>query len=355
MKKSSLLLAVLTFCIFFISYSQTTKPTKAYRGGRVLGSFFSEGRFYLSEPTSTNPAVATGGRNEFEITRARVGYEYAFNRNLSTRIMYEASGNYLREGFVKWDNLFPQHSLTFGLMKTEATKLTEKLWGYRSLDKMMLDRIGFLQTYDKGVELSGKMDAMYYNVMVGNGAGSGPETNKLKKIYTSFGMWLDKSSVVDVYVDFENVVPNKSSLTTKLFYGMNSRTMAFGFEGFYRIDKNFAVEKVKRNRTPLGASIFSWMELMPETRGVVRVDFLDQDFSNATPKVKGLTPASATYREPSYRQLYLNVGIDFTPIPEVHFIPNIVYVKNLQKGDSPVIKDTQLFRLTAAVYFPTMP
>ncbi|MBW7887365.1 MAG: hypothetical protein H3C35_03265 [Bacteroidetes bacterium] len=352
MKKSSLLIVVFSLLLFSFTFSQTVQKAKTPRGGRVIGTIFNHAEYYLNEPTAANPSVATGGRSQFEFTRANIGYEYYFNQNLYTRVMYEAAGNYLQEGYLRINNIFPQNALTFGLMKTEASKMPEKIWEYRALDKMILDRNGFTQGYDKGIELSSTSSSFYYNLMAGNGSGVFGENNKLKKLYLSFGSWLDKNNVLDFYVDYENVATGKSSLTGKFFYGMTSQTFALGVEAFYRIDKKFAIEKVLRDRTPLGGSVFSWVEFTKGMRGVLRVDFVDDDFNNSNPKVT-LPISNASYREASYRHLYLNVGVDFAPIPEVHIIPNIVYDKSMKKGNSPLVKDTQIVRLTAAVYFPT--
>ena len=108
---------------------------------------------------------------------------------------------------------------------------------------------------------------------------------------------------------------------------------AFGIDAFYRMNRKFAGTK---DITPFGASLFSWFEIMKATRAVLRVDFVDDDLSLSTA---------------GYREIYVNAGLDYWPIPEVHVIPNFGYVKNLKKGTSTEIADNMMARLTTAIYF----
>jgi hypothetical protein len=56
-----------------------------------------------------------------------------------------------------------------------------------------------------------------------------------------------------------------------------------------------------------------------------------------------------TLGDPSYREVYANVGIDYMPAVDVHLIPNMIYAKELKKGTSGEIADRMEVRLTTAI------
>ncbi len=166
-----------------------------------------------------------------------------------------------------------------------------------------------------------------------NGSGAAPETDKLKKIAFSAGNWFDRSSVMELYVDYENVGAGKSTITGKLFYGMRTAQFMAGGEAFYRINRKFFGTG---DIVPAGLSLFGWFTMNRQTRTIVRLDAVDDNLN-----------VSST----GYRELYAMVGIDYAPVAEVRLIPNVVYVKNLKKGSGTEIADNIMVRLTTSVTF----
>lgn len=350
MKKSSLLFFFFFFASIVFAQQrpssrplQVTKPAEqsALPAGKVIGSVFSDFFYIVNEPQSANPTKGTNGRNEFDIRRAQFGYEHHFNRNFSGKVLYDASLAILQEANLEWRNIFPLHALTIGMMGTQAEHTAEHLWGYRSLGSLVLNKNGFTQEYDMGISLLGKFNPQgsgYYTVGAFNGAGaSGGTENKIKKYALTVGFLPDRMNTIEVYADYENYSLGRSAITGKILYGITGQNFAFGFEGFYRMNRKFDL-LTGNDITPAGASLFTWFEMDKGIRGVLRVDGVEDNLK--------VTNAG-------YREIYVNAGIDYTPIPEVHIIPNAVYVKYLKKGSSPEIVDGIVARLTAAVYFPT--
>jgi hypothetical protein len=324
------------------------KSSQAVSSEGVFGVVFSDYSYVLQEPQPSNKTKGMAGANAFELRRAQIGYEHSFNKEFMGKITYDASLNALQEGYLSW-NYNPWHTVTFGMSKSTAEATEEKVFGYRSLAPMMLTKNGFEIEYDKGITLNGKFDAegsVYYDAAIANGSSPGPGEDKLKAYSGNLGFMFDKHSVLELYVDFENLGNGRNTMTAKLFYGFSMTDFSIGAEGFYRMQKNFAVTNEKKDVAPAGVSLFGWFEMVPTVRGVLRVDFLEQDLNNGGP-----TSAHPAYL-PSYRELYVNAGLDYSPIEQVHIIPNIVYVKNLKKNNSSEIVDTVMAQLTAAVYFP---
>lgn len=346
MKKCSSLVLLITLFSFALAQqrpAQQPKPAEQPRSwGKWYGVVFSDFSYIVQEPQTNTPAKGQAGKNSFSLTRVQLGYEYLFNRDFSARVVYDPTDSIgIQEANIMWMNVLPMHSLSFGMMHTTAEQTAEKVFSYRSLGPMLFNRVAYAPEYDAGLVWYGKFDPqgmMHYSLSVANGSGTFPDNDKIKKFALTFGLAPDKASIIELYVDYENRSLGRSVINTKLMYGITSKLFSLGVEGFYRMERKFAGTK---DIVPAGGSLFSWFEMTRGLRGVVRVDGMDQDLNNS----------SATSTNPSYREIYVNAGIDYTPIPEVHFIPNVIYQKWLKKGSSPTIADEMIARLTAAVYF----
>jgi hypothetical protein len=345
MKKVLVIVLLISFCITLNaqqkvagrkkSFSSQSSSTISENG--FFGTIFSDYSYVFQEPQSSNLNLGMDGANKFDFRRAQVGYNFSFNKAFSTRIVYDASINMLQEGALAW-NYNPWHSVTFGMSKTTVEATDETIFGYRSLAPMILTMHGYGLEYDKGIIFSGKLNpqgSLYYSTSIANGSTSTIGTeDKLKSFSINAGFMPNKSNVVELYANYENVGGGRSTITGKLVYGLMMSKFSFGAEGFYRLERKFAgVNDV----APAGGSLFGWFEMVPTLRGVLRVDGMDNDLNQS---------------KFGYQQVYVNAGLDYTPLQQVHIIPNIVYVKELKKGNSAEIADYLMARITAAVYFP---
>ncbi|MFZ4619937.1 MAG: hypothetical protein ACOYNS_05215 [Bacteroidota bacterium] len=345
MKKSSLLIFLLS--LFLIVSAQQkpilkTQPVKVVEkpadapSGKIIGSLFSDYSYFFYRPQPLSPSATFSGENDFSLRRASIGYEYSYNKNVTAVVEYDANSNVLIQGNVDLKNIVPMMDLKLGLMQTLSSEIVDRIWEYRSLEASVLDRRGYTHEFDKGLALTGKMNSQgttYLRFAAYNGNGIAAENNKMKKLAVVVGSWLDKSSAIEAYVDYENLNGGKSTITGKVFYGMVSSTMGFGAEAFYRLERKQNVLN-GNNVNPVGLSLYSWFELMRSLRFVVRVDGADNDLAESNI---------------GHREVFVNGGFDYMPVPDVHLIPNIVYVKNLKKGNTPDIADRIELRLTTAV------
>lgn len=354
MKKSSMVfLMLLSATVLFAQQQTATRPQQTVKpavqtqqpSGKWFGVVFSDLSYIVQEPQKLVPAKGTSGRNSFDLTRVQLGYEHTFNKDFSARVVYDPNATQIHEGNIQWTNIFPMHSFTIGKIQTSAEQTAERVFGYRSLGAMLFNRNKYAPEFDMGFSLYGKLDPqgmMYYTFSVTNGTGTGSDPDKIKKYSLNLGLAPDRASALEVYADYENFSFGRSVINAKILYGVFTRSFALGVEGFYRMERKFAGTT---DITPAGGSVFTWFELTRGIRSVVRIDGLDQDLNNDGPSVSNPTKPA------SYRDVYVNVGLDYTPVPEVHFIPNVVYIKALEKGSSPKIADYTIARLTAAVYF----
>ncbi len=322
--------------------SQKQSSSAVVSDGRIFGIIFSDYSYVIQEPQVVNKTKTTSGKNSFGFRRGSIGYEYSFNSNVSARIMYDASKNAFQEGNVEVKNLVPYLDVTMGMMQNPSSETVEKIWNYRSLGQTVLDRLSLTNEFDAGITFTGKSNnqgTMYARLGVFNGNGAVVDSNKLKKMTLSIGNWFNKSSIVEIYADYENIGSGKSRITAKIFYGVVIPKFTFGIEGFYRLNRSdTTISGVKKDIVPVGGSLYAKFEMIKSLHGILRVDGFDNDLNQANI---------------GFRELYVNAGIDYMPVPEVHLIPNVEYTKQLKKGTTTVKADYITARLTAAVYFPS--
>ncbi len=106
--------------------------------------------------TITNDAYS----KSFDVTRAYLGYEYFFTKNISSRINIDVAdpgaGKLQMTAFIK--NAYLQYktdnlTVRFGMIPTLAYGLQEKIWGYRYIYKSFQDAYNFGPSADLGASV----------------------------------------------------------------------------------------------------------------------------------------------------------------------------------------------------------
>lgn len=141
------------------------------------------------------------------------------------------------EAYAWWDYItsgFGNQSFVFGIQNNPAWRLSERVWGYRSVEKTGTDLFGFRKAKDFGVSLKGKLFSgiLNYDMMLGNNNGTGEAafiSNDFlpKTFYGSLGASIPlgtmtdaKGAVVtnelalDAYVDANLVTDSSKALWT---------------------------------------------------------------------------------------------------------------------------------------------
>lgn len=344
MKKSSLFLSLFLVTVACYGQKAPAKQTKpkpvpaaaaAQSSGTIFGALHTDLLYVVKEPRTGDSSKQVSGRLATVLNRASLGYRHSFSGDVSAAVLYDGASGTLQQGFVEIRNLAPLLDLRVGMGQTLSSEAPEKMWpAYRALGKPILERSKMNQEFDMGLTLTARTDpqgSSYARLAVYNGSGTAVENNKQKKLAMAVGYWISNASLLEVYVDYENAGNGKKAINAKSFFGMNAPDYGAGAEFFYRIDTKVTAAT---NKAPVGASLFGWMELMRSLRGVLRTDFVDWDLNQDVN---------------AYREISLNAGLDYLPVPDVHLMPNLVYVKNLTKGTGPDIVDRIELRLTTSV------
>jgi hypothetical protein len=298
------------------------------------------------------------GRSAFQFRRIYLGYNYDISRKFSAEMLLAAEDNvttsagvtsgdlltnnkltyYIKLANIRWKNIWKGTDLVVGQVATPAFPLlTEVIWGYRSIERTVAD-VRRTPSYDFGATLQGKFDAkgnFGYNLMVGNGTSAKPENDKFKWFYGDvFAKFLDQRLIFDLYADYErlNWTPtlHHARNMVKGFVAYTTPDVTIGVEAFINHGQNDVIgmntvskDTISANARAISAYIRG--KITKDKLGYfARVDSYNPDanYDNTFyDTYKGMT---STY-EPNNKELFITAGLDFTPVKNVHFMPNIWY------------------------------
>ena len=268
---------------------------------------------------------------------------------------------------VRWKNIWKGTDLIVGEQATPSFPLlTEKVWNYRSVERTIID-IRRTPSYDLGAGLQGKFDAkgnFGYDVLVANGTSDKPASNGFKWFYGDlFAYFLDKKLVVDLYGDYQrlNWQPgwHHDRQMVKGFIAYTTPALTVGVEGFVNtIRADVKATKIAGgadsiNTVAEGISFYVHGNIIPgKLRFFARYDMynpnnkVNNTLYSGYAGISGVNSPSG-YNFPGYKMTFnpstgapatatstgditakenfITAGLDFTPVKNVHFMPNIWY------------------------------
>ncbi len=290
---------------------------------------------------------------------------------------------YLKLANIRWKNLWKGTDLVVGQAPTPAfaqgsalkenarnTQTSEEVWGYRSIERTITD-IRRTPSFDMGASLQGWFDSkgnFGYDLMVGNGQSAKPENDPYKWYYGDvYAKFLNKKLIIDLYQDYEKLnwgvwapgakagveSPNGHRYNdrnmTKLFIAYTVPKFTVGFEGFMNTLMGDVTVVGKDGNTyyrttkATGLSFFVKGRISTDKLGFfARFDNYDPTgnlSSIVNDKNTKTYSAGVSQYDPSNKEMFGTFGIDYTPIKNVHFMPN-VWVNTYQSGVSATGKNS---------------
>ena len=112
-------------------------------------------------------------------------------------------------------------------------RITERFWGYRSVELPASGLQRFGPSRDFGLSLRGSFltdDKFTYHLMLANGNGDSSEVDQGKKVYVSLAYWADKESMVEFYTDYDNRAGVEWRATYQILTGVIRDTYRLGFQ-----------------------------------------------------------------------------------------------------------------------------
>jgi len=326
----------------------------AQNSPKISGLMYSD-YFYNID----NATIAKKDLSGFQFRRIYFTTDFAVADNFDSRFRLETDqtvnsntgggklGVMVKDAYLKWKGIFNGSDLVVGIAPTPAYDVSEAAWGYRSLEKTIMDLDGIVSSRDFGVDLKGKLTdngSVNYWFKVANNSGNAPETDKYKRYYAMFRFKLSENFQATVHADyaskaqkmdsFDKQAKSNNQFVGSLFLGYKQKEdYSFGVEAFTRtIQNNFAktTTETLQNQSSIGFSIWGWGALSETLKLVGRFDNFDPNTNNASDGTS-----------------FLMAGLDYNAAKNVSVIPN-VQLFNYQAKDT---SGKSLKDLTARVTF----
>lgn len=310
----------------------------------VSGQMFLDG--YLM---ASNHDDAIEGANGFWFRRIDLSFDSKLNPSFAMRFRLEmetkgdfktsaALEPFVKDAYLKW--ISGSNNLLLGLSGTPTWGTVERIWGYRAVEKTVLDLQKVGSSRDTGVALKGKAGdgALSYHLMVGNGAGNKPELNEEKTVYAAVGFHPNKSWVAEVYADFDDRPGDADRKTLQGFVAYQGDRARVGVQAAHQVRHVEQSDDVELDIV----SVFGVIRLHERFSLLARFDgVLD-------PNPDGERVPYLPF-DPDAKSSLLLLGGDIELYEGVNVIPNIEYVTYDGGDDGP--DDDLMLRLTLAWSF----
>ena len=258
--------------------------------------------------------------NEFQFRRIYFTFENQLNDNMKVRLRLESETSkttnsslispFVKDAYLEWANLIRGHRVVIGLSSPPTWALSEGIWGYRSIEKTIMDFRKIRSSREMGLGLKGAFDlnSRYnHHFMIGNGKGyKGSEDDKYKLFMYSFWVVPVDGLTLQAYVDYQRkeMTPKVNDIVYKGFVAYETPQLTVGVEGFQQSLKNDTVDSKN-----MGISLFASAIPMPGSKLKIfgRFDYWDPDTDCDNDE-----------------ENFIIGGLDFIPAGNVHVMPNIV-------------------------------
>jgi hypothetical protein len=286
-------------------------------------------------PASAGAAAGNTAMQAFQIRRIYLTYDNDLTDQFTFRFRVEDDqsaifgngklGDFIKDAYLKWKNVFSGSDLIFGIQPTSAYDISEAAWGYRPLEKVIMDVRGIVSSRDNGIALRGKLtgDGMLnYWVMIANQSANGVAANKYKRYSALVQVKPIANFQATVNIDFQ-ARPNhlgvhgdslsNNILVPSLFLGYAQPSQySFGIEGFLKSQSNQykPAGGSLGSQSGMGISVWGSYNIESELAVVLRYD-------NYDPNTDSNSKGDA--------QNYIIAGLDWKVAKNVSIMPNLLY------------------------------
>ncbi len=300
--------------IFLLLLALTAALTEINLHAQTDNTFSPYGKPLVLVFSNVNSSFNKNGNSKaFEITRAYLGYEYFFSKNISSRVNIDIGDPgvgklqmtaYIKNAYLMYRN--NSFSARFGMIGVDQYSLQEKIWGYRYIYKSFQDAYNFGPSADLGAALEyspAKFISLDFSVLNGEGYKRLQADSTFK---TTFGLTLKpfKGFVLRGYYDI--MKHNYAQMSYALFAGYTYKNFRAGVE--YNLQKN---NGMINNHDFSGISVYSALQLNDRYSIFARYDYLHS-----------ITPSGETIPWNNARdgQLFI-AGFDYSPTRGVKLAP----------------------------------
>ncbi|MDZ7291865.1 MAG: hypothetical protein ONB44_16355 [candidate division KSB1 bacterium] len=282
--------------------------------GKISGYMFGDYFYEFSHPDSATDAL---NRNGFQFRRIYFTYDRELSERFAVRFRLEMNSPdfgksdpmtpYIKHAYLSWKKLIPASQLYFGVSPTPTWNVSEEVWGYRSVEKTIMDLRKVASSSDFGLALQGKIGkagVLNYHLMIANGAGTKGETDKNKRVYLNVPIKIQKAYYLVPYFDYEGGNDGKDKNLLAVFAGIQKPNFHGGVEVFQKTSNKALANNADKTET--GFSIFGAVKAAEKVKLFGRFDVYDP---NTDVDNDGNT--------------FLVAGLDFAPEKNINLMPNL--------------------------------
>ena len=313
------------FVIFSVSLLISTfgQDKKEESGGKFSGYMFGDYYYFFK-----NHKTELNDQRGIWFRRIYFTYDYKINSSFSTRLRLEMGNEFnfeeaktmipfIKDAWLKYK--FSNQSFVVGISPTPTFQLIEDIWGYRSVEKTPLELQRMASSRDFGLALKGKLDekGMFkYHLMFSNGSSNKQEIDKGKSGLLSLAFYPVKEFVIEVYGDYADKAGSADWYTLQAFLAYVTKTVR---AGIMYADQTRQSDDVKDQKMRV-ASLFITGEVSEQFSLLGRVD-RNFDMNPQGDKIPFIP------FDPTAKSTFFVGGVDWHPVKQVKFIPNIELVK----------------------------
>jgi len=323
--------------------------------GKFSGYMFGDYFYNVAKDTAFKnanlPNSAVPGPkdlNSFIFRRIYFTYDNDISEQFTTRFRLEADGSaltangkfttFVKDAYLTWKNIVSGSNLTFGIQPTPVYEISEAAWGYRSLDKTIMDLRGIIPSRYLGLGLRGKIDDggvfNYWAIVSDNTTStsvpppSDAFNGKFKRYtllvhlkpvknlqLTLTGDYLAAPSINDPLSTSapKATIPNGITTLAGFVGYAEPDAFSFGAEGFLATRANGQVDPsattgARTGLSAFGLSFFGWYNFSPTLAVVGRYDTFDPNNNSG---VKGDS------------RNYIIASLVYKPTKNVSIMPNV--------------------------------
>jgi hypothetical protein len=307
------------------AFAQTTPPPgpKAEATPAFAISGLVYGDYYYVVANHRDELV---DQNGFWLRRVYFTYDDTLSKSFSLRLRLEMNSKgdfkstgvntpYLKDAWLKW--AFGAHALTFGLAPTSNIDFIDGFQGYRSVEKSPLDLYRWDSSRDLGLLFQGGFGEdrrTRYSFQVGNGSGTGSETDASKSVRGELLHRFASGLVLEGYADWQDRPDGHDVSTLEALAGWQ--------EPKWRVSLQYGRQE-RRAAGPGGAGLsLDFLSAFAAAQVSPRVTLLGRADRSFDPIPNGETMDYMPFSDRA-RSVFGLVGVDVTLAKTVHLIPNV--------------------------------
>lgn len=290
--------------------------------------------------TFASPDEEEEGDNGFDYRRIYLTTNYVLSDDFSGRFRLEVKSRdatpFVKDAYLRWHDPWGDgHELVIGVSPPPAFTVSERFWGYRSLEATIMDRNDIVDSRDFGVAARGRLDgagAVRYGVMVANNNNLLEDDDAYKRAYGQLEWYPVEALTLTLGGDYAGYGDERTgAVTLNAFAGLQRGNLRVGAEGFWQqtsLDADLA-DSGSRDEVQSGLSVFSRFEASARWELVARLDYVEREMEEVT------------------SETFAIAGFAFRPHPNVRFIPNLLLSKDNRDAEARATG-----RITLHVNFP---